>query len=374
MVPPALSSFVVERFRAFRNLSIDRLGRVNLIVGKNNAGKSTLLEALWLYSTTAAPYAVADILGWRDERVSLAPGTETSVAAQVAALRYLFYGRPELEPTSPPIRIGPKGSLDNILSVSVRWYQVVTDKRGVGRLQIMGDGDVPLVGASMPRITVQLGDQAPISYSIDLHDQLPPNVLPIRFYTVYELANGLPPDELASLWDRVVLSSQQEAVIESLRMIAPGVQDLSFVQNFGRGITFVPLPHRVPIVKLQALEEPIPLRSLGDGMQRMLGIALTLVNAPGGIALIDEIENGLHYSTLQDTWALIFDIAARLNVQVFATTHSRECLEAFQRVSKENHETEGVLVRLARTGEDIKATLFSEEELEIATQDQLEVR
>lgn len=374
MVPPALPSFVAERFRAFRRLSIEHLGRVNLIVGKNNAGKSTLLEALWVYASTGAPYALAQILGWRDERVSLAPGTETSVAAQLATLRYLFYGRPELEPKSPPFVIGPLGSPDTMLSLSVRWYQVVTDERGVGRLQIAGDGDVPLVGTSMPRITVQLGQQTPISYSIDLREQIPLNVLPIRFYTVYATASGHPTDDLASLWDQVVLSSQQEAVIESLRMIAPGVQDVNFVQNFGRGATFVPLPHRVPIVKLRDLDEPIPLRSLGDGMQRLLGIALTLANAPGGVALIDEIENGLHYSVLQDMWALIFGLAARLNVQVFATSHSRECLEAFQRVSKESHEAEGLLVRLARRGEDIRATLFSEEELEIATQDQLEVR
>lgn len=83
-------------------------------------------------------------------------------------------------------------------------------------------------------------------------------------------------------------------------------------------------PQPVPV------KEPLPLYSLGDGMYRALGIALALANARNGILLIDEFENGLYYTVQPDIWQLIFQVARRLNIQVFATTHSWDCIEAFQ--------------------------------------------
>ena len=118
----------------------------------------------------------------------------------------------------------------------------------------------------------------------------------------------------------------------------------------------------------------MPLRSLGDGMVRVLGIALALVNVINGILLIDEIENGLHYLVQPDLWRLIFQTARQLNVQVFATTHSWDCIQAFQQVAQEDTESEGMLIRLEAKDGNIAATLFDEEELGIATREQIEVR
>src|SRR5437868_6617271 len=130
----------------------------------------------------------------------------------------------------------------------------------------------------------------------------------------------------------------------------------------------------IPTVKIAGIDEPLPLRSLGDGMQRMLGIALALVNTRDGMLLIDEIENGIHYSAQLDLWRLIFRLAHRLNVQVFATTHSWDCIEAFQKAAQENEKEEGVLIRLSSRKGEIGVTLFDEEELGIATREQIEVR
>ncbi len=103
-------------------------------------------------------------------------------------------------------------------------------------------------------------------------------------------------------------------------------------------------------------------------MQRMFGIALALVNSRNGILLVDEIENGLHYSAQPDVWRLIFRLASRLNVQVFATTHSWDCIEAFQ----EDTQNAGLLIRLESKKGKIVATLFDEQELGIATREQIE--
>jgi AAA15 family ATPase/GTPase len=109
-------------------------------------------------------------------------------------------------------------------------------------------------------------------------------------------------------------------------------------------------------------------------MLRALGISLALVNAKDGILLIDEFENGLYYSVQPDLWRLIFRVASRLNVQVFAITHSWDCIEAFQQASRSEQEVEGLLIRLESKKGSIVATLFDERQLGIATREHIEVR
>jgi len=97
------------------------------------------------------------------------------------------------------------------------------------------------------------------------------------------------------------------------------------------------------------------------------------VSINGGLLLVDEIETGIHYSAQQDMWRLIFQMARRLNVQVFATTHSWDCIEAFQEAAQED-ESAGMLIRLQERDGQITPTLFDERELSIVTRRQLEVR
>ena len=117
----------------------------------------------------------------------------------------------------------------------------------------------------------------------------------------------------------------------------------------------------------------MPLRSFGDGVNRLFGIALSLVNAKDGWLLIDEVENGMHYSVQLNVWRTIFRLSRELGIQVFATTHSWDCIEAFQGAASEDP-AEGVLIRLSRKGEDIIPTVFREDELAVATRERIEVR
>ncbi len=93
-----------------------------------------------------------------------------------------------------------------------------------------------------------------------------------------------------------------------------------------------------------------------------------------GIFLIDEIENGIHYTVLPELWRFLFRSARLNNVQVFATTHSWDCVEAFQKAAAEESEIEGTLIRLENRGDCHKAVTFSEKELAIVTRDKIEVR
>ena len=133
------------------------------------------------------------------------------------------------------------------------------------------------------------------------------------------------------------------------------------------------LRSRTAIVRTSDIPRPLPLRSFGDGLNRLFGIILSLVNARGGFLLVDEFENGLHYSVQLDAWRMVFRLAQSRDIQVFATSHSWDTIETFQKAAAEAP-ADGILIRLARRDNDIIPTVFAEHELAIATRDKIEMR
>jgi AAA15 family ATPase/GTPase len=128
------------------------------------------------------------------------------------------------------------------------------------------------------------------------------------------------------------------------------------------------------VVRLSDHKRRIPIGSMGDGIWRMLGIALSLVNARGGTLLIDEIDTGLHFSAMENMWRLVKETATRLDVQVFATTHSRDCYEALAAISRPDvFENSDISIQRIERGKQ-QATFFTEQEIVIAAESAIEVR
>jgi len=114
---------------------------------------------------------------------------------------------------------------------------------------------------------------------------------------------------------------------------------------------------------------------MGDGINRVLTIILALVNSDNGYLLIDEFENGLHYSVQSQLWNIIFNLAKILNVQVFVTTHSEDCIYGFENVLNSSIESGGgMLIRLENEDGKIKQVEFRPDELKIATNLNIETR
>jgi AAA15 family ATPase/GTPase len=114
-------------------------------------------------------------------------------------------------------------------------------------------------------------------------------------------------------------------------------------------------------------------------MLRILQLVLKVFSAKGGFLLIDEFENGLHYSVQEKVWALLFQLSKELNIQIFVTTHSWDCIESFSKIAIENKNIEGVLFRVGKSIRDsekgrVIATVFDEEQLYSITQSDVEVR
>ncbi len=129
------------------------------------------------------------------------------------------------------------------------------------------------------------------------------------------------------------------------------------------------------VIKLSNNPRVLPLQSMGDGINRILTIILALVNADNGFLLIDEFENGLHYTVQKQLWDIIFKLAPKLNVQVFVTTHSEDCISGFESVlNSPGNSLDGKLIRLDNKNGTIKQVEFSAHELKIANDQNIEIR
>lgn len=371
-----LNSFMLQQFRGFKDLQIPQLGRINLIVGKNNVGKSSLLDALQIYAYRGFPTILWKMLNAHDEgvrsrrtpRVYNQDDEETLLSA-----KYLFYGRENIKGTSKAICIGPIASPEETLSLSIEFFSPKADEEGNVSLQSVLPGEMNVAEDPIPRFSVRYGQKnRSLTYAISSMSSRILRVESSEVNCVSINSNGLDKRTIGTLWDRIALTDHEREILNALKIIAPGVEAISIVGDPDSA------RERYTIVKVAGIREPLPIRSLGDGMQRILGIALALVNAENGILLIDEIENGLHYSAHADIWKLIFHIAHKLNIQVFATTHSWDSVVAFQQASQQNRDEgfsdDAFLVRLENRNGDIGATIFDEQKLQIATREQIEVR
>jgi len=152
-------------------------------------------------------------------------------------------------------------------------------------------------------------------------------------------------------------------VVELLREIEPDLMDLRLLDPPGLLYADTGAP------------ELIPVNLMGGGVARFLNIALAILNLPNGLLLIDEIENGLDYSSQQRLWDAIFSWAQKLNVQVFASTHSMECIKAFSDGAEAGlFGADAKLFRIERKEDKFRAVEYTREVLAQSLESEWEVR
>ena len=168
------------------------------------------------------------------------------------------------------------------------------------------------------------------------------------------------------------MTEEEDLPLQALRLSEHGVERVAVV-----GDEHVSHSHAVGrrvVVKLRDQPGPVSMKSLGDGVTRPFAAALALANSRDGFLLVDEAENGIHHSLQRDFWRMILHAAHEYNVQVLATTHSRDCVAGFARAAIEFDDALGVYVRLERDGDRVRAVEYTEEELGTTADQGIEVR
>ncbi len=361
-----LPDLTIKGFRGIDDLSISRLGRVTLVAGKNGSGKTTLLEAVQVYATRGRYTILNGLLRSREELLDEAD--EDGIIKAKTDWSALFHGRHipvgthiTLGPNEPPRQLGirvvaPLSDQLSFFEEDTPWFEDIPWFR------------VEFQGARIEFSPVQLGPQRFMRGRPETDFPFPPAV------DCNALGPSLPDnEEVARFWDSVALTDDEDLAVAALGHVTHELVER--VAVIGQGRRGPNLNHgRRVMVKIAGESSPVPLKSLGDGATRFFALALALANSRNGFLVIDEAENGIHHSMQHALWKMVLQTALKNDVQVFAATHSWDCVRGFAQAAMELEDIDGALVRLERHGDKTRAIEYSEEELQVVAEQGIEVR
>ena len=360
-----LDSLSIKNFRCFDSLQIESLGRVNLIVGKNNVGKSTLLEAMTAFSLCQSISDMNSAKRYLDKLGEFVLSRREDLfgkegqASTTAKIHSLFHDSSEI-----PVFIGNDDS-----KIALKFCQYDDEPKGSVSLGF--------------QVTVNANEY---SFYLDQNLEITPRALPSgnvnnilnnafnvhrRNYSFCD-SNLAVSNELSKQLDLIKKEGDKKQLLKSIKIIDDRIEDIDFVSGESNS------SHKIGILSLEG-KKPLPLRTFGDGVSRLLKIMLHAYQAKKGYLLIDEFENGLHYSIQEEVWRKLFELADELDIQVFATTHSQDTIKSFCKVAVENKQIDGKLISLGRSAktsnkDQIVAVEFDEDQLKSFIDSGMEVR
>jgi hypothetical protein len=341
----------VERFRGLQHLEVDGFGRVNLIVGKNDCGKTALMEAVWIGGAAGFPREAAVVQQHRLPNVPVndfdrfwlpmfwrhdpSQGFCVSVSATDSGRAAVTYR--QAPPPADLLSVGIDGGGAPAWALNVE-------------TQVNEDEAVAQIVATAEGIWVSPGPRGPASTTVFVPTNKNITASDIRRFS------------------KLKQSGRDLEVLEILRHVDERVSSIELLSPTGsEAEVFVRIAPDAPL---------LPLAIMGDGFQRCfeIGVAAAGLDGPGLRLFIDEIDNGLHHSTLEPIWRWLATISKQRDLQVFATTHSEECIHAAARAFTALDDDGLRVIRLDRHEDRTTAAIYDRDLVEATERMDLEIR
>ena len=308
----------IKNFRGIDHLKIDDFSRVNILLGQNSSGKSSVLECLLLMMGMSNPdlpqtinsirsrnYSSFADLGYMFHNYNINVKPETSSVLFDETKRHLSLELTYVfeEKSQPDLQNGqiPTSETKTFLNTLKMLFDVESGQQ-----------------KSTYECSLTINQQGFISNKKLAEGYFEKNSVA---FLSSDLAAGNPANDLVELAKRRL----KDTVIEQLR-------------HFDSRITTLEILNNVAYVGLEGINQLLAVNMQGDGLRRYLNIVAASANPTNNILLIDEIENGLHYSAYKKLWEAIFALATTTNKQVFVTTHSKETLSHLNEMLEEHPE------------------------------------
>ncbi len=364
-----IRTLTIDGYRGFDHFEMAGLADVNLLVGLNNSGKTSVLEAILLLASDYSPFML-----WYTAR---GRGEESAEDPDVRSRRteievcHTFHGH-TLE-KGVEFRIASSNGRGNeSVSYTVQetppailsYSEDGDDFAGLLTLAVAGKtSDAPVLLPLTSRDGLTLDTIRHSRVGGGHRDERPP--------VVFIGTESLDPEALGRLWRDIALTPEEERVVRALQSIEPRIARIASV---GTEAPARPSDRGGFLVKLKGSDKPCPIGSLGDGIWRMLAIALAAITHSGGVMLIDDIDTGLHYTVMEDMWKLLHAVSREFKVQVFATTHSRDCVDSLAAICRKDSVAPGAVSIQRLEPENGEAVAYSEAEITVAAERHIEVR
>lgn len=286
----------ITNFKCFKHLKVVNLGRVNLIGGKNNVGKTAFLEAVELFASSNRAYDLVYL-------ISKVLARRQGIRREPVEMDFFYDDESEIILFSAKKKCTIKRSfdifknnqqtifpdIDNTLPIEILSTSVNNDQ-----------GDMPLR---------RLSSRTRLMENRESRDN-----------TIYISSSKSDEQDIAILLGALIDLGREDFLNESLS---------SFDNNFSE-LKLIPKERaNVLKLKLKNKDQLVLLSSLGEGVNRYIAILCAIWANKDGVLLIDEIENGIHYTNYKLLWEILFRASLDANCQLFITSHSKECISAF---------------------------------------------
>lgn len=337
-------TFRVKNFRCFKDLQINDLGRVNLIAGKNNTGKTALLEAMYLhtgnrdvktllrteqvtyYRTARDSYPMPrdleedapSIVSWSDIFHNMDSTNCIELSAYVCSQQLPLF---DSEPNN--LIIATVMSDSEAFDTALREFRI----------------DYPQSNEEFELLVFEPSPGRP-TFALLVNGRVRTTrqtniVMQSRFSYPREKTS---PNVDSKRFSRLRRDNDTSKLVKALKVFENRLTDLEFLNDGTEWRMYADI----------GLPKPTSMASMGDGINRFVSLLLEMSDVPSGVIFIDEIENGIHYSIQKQVWKAIRRFAHSFDVQIVATTHSYEMIEAAHEAFKDDDDYEFRYHRLDR--------------------------
>ena len=338
----------IERFRGIKRASIEGFKQVNLFFGKNNCGKSSLLESLFLASGLSNPLLPINVnfmRGYNKARLNdlkldfynLDSNYPIHIRLENEERRDLKLNLIEQEQNNVSLNAGDTNILSNIEEgkYGLKFDFKINDKHFESQL------------------VFNSANSADATRIVSKHyiESLRCIYLSPR-YDFSTSIQGL---------KNILQNKDERFIVEGLRLIEPRVKDFIFTDK--------------EMLVDVGLAKRIPINMMGDGARKIVSLLTSVYDCKNGILLIDEISNGFHYSVMRDLWKVLIDAVVKNHTQLFATTHDVDSIKGLRDAALENYKDIVAAFKLLKTSDDeLKAYHYSLESLDYSINQEIEVR
>lgn len=309
----SFKNIVIDHFRGIDHLEVNDLKHVNVFLGQNNGGKTTLLESLFLLSGMSNPLLPERINAFRNKGNS-----------SFDELKFLFHKvKLDVHPTFHAVM---DNQIHRNLSLSiVNKAQQVDDLHRANQMGASSSDGAKGETCMVLNYETRKGAQRPIRQTSEFcvigNGQFRQTV-----NTAYR--EGVTARFLSSYSETTVLLEEFSTLVKQNRK----EEMLSLVKLFDKRITNIEVLFDGIYVKYQDIDEMLPLTMCGEGLKKFFNIIVTVANGKNNILLIDEIDNGVHFSAYDLLWKSLLELADKNRIQLFITTHSAEVVASLDTV------------------------------------------
>lgn len=334
-----INSIEIKRFRGIENFKIEKFSRINILLGTNNVGKTSVLEAIFLLTGMSNPTL---------------PGLVNAIREggkmKIEDLSWLFYNKDITQPifiadgTSRSIEVSPVLGLEN------------------------GSGSTPTYsssGVAVKGLKYLFHHEGGID-TVSFFEEKDAVTLERSNYEEKVIACLLPSSEvkanLLSNIGSIIQKNKKELLINTIKL-------------FNNEVTNVEIINDKVFVKLSGVDEFIPISFIGDGLQHFIGICAAVINPENKVVIVDEIDNGLHYTVLKQLWKSLIHLSIENNTQLFITTHNEESLRSLAMALEKNSDIDLSVFSIQKTkNAGLKAYKYTATALQGAVEKQIEIR